>query len=76
MSVDVFASTEELVAIEKACIAKFKAKAEFLRAASPSMTRQTAFAKACEALPRAANNYQLARHLLAARGIAAQPLGI
>ena len=70
---NVFASTEELIAIEKSCLLKFRQKAECIRARNPQMSRQIAFAKAVEALPRCANNYQLARNLLSARGIAGQP---
>lgn len=76
MSVDVFASTAELIEVERRCLVKFREKAEFIRDRNPQMSRQIAFAKAVEALPRCANNYQLARNLLSARGIAGQPLGI
>jgi hypothetical protein len=69
-----YESTEELVAVERECLARFRQKAAELRAVSPTMTAQVAFCRAVTMLPKTADKYQFARALLQERGHAALPL--
>jgi hypothetical protein len=71
---DASSSTEELVAIEKVCLDKFQEKARAIRAANPVLSREIAYAKAVQLLPKTANRYQLTRELLAERRVRCLPL--
>jgi hypothetical protein len=65
---------EQLQQVEAECIAKFRQRAQQIRAQHPELTAQVAFARAVEALPKTAERYQYIRHRLLMSGIAALPL--
>jgi hypothetical protein len=65
---------ETLRETERACIAKFRTKAQQLRAANPQLSMSAAMSQAYESLPRTTNQYLYTRSLLAQMGVAALPL--
>jgi hypothetical protein len=65
---------DELQRTEQECLARFRRKAQEIRAQHPELTAQVAFARAVEALPKSAERYQYVRHRLLLMGIAALPL--
>jgi hypothetical protein len=67
-------SIEELIAREKDCIRRFRAKAAEIKKNDPKMTEQVAFCEAVRQLPKTADRYQMTRLLLAQFGVPCQPL--
>jgi hypothetical protein len=65
---------EELRQAEAECVRKFKARAQLIRAVDPRLSREIAFARAVEELPKTANRYQHVRARLGLAGVAALPL--
>jgi hypothetical protein len=59
---------------EAECLEKFRARARRIRKANPALTREAAFAMACEQMPITMNKYQYAVNLLTYRGYKAAPL--
>jgi len=71
---DADVSIEELREIEASCLAKLRARAEMIHAASPGLSRQICFGRAIEEMPRTVVKYQHVRSRLGLAGVAALPL--
>ena len=67
-------SSEELRAIEVECLRRFRAQAEQIKAANPTMAAKFCFCRAVESMPETSNKYAFVRAILLERGIAALPL--
>jgi hypothetical protein len=68
------AGIEELRQAEADCVRKFRLRAELIRAVDPRLSREIAFARAVEELPKTAVRYQHVRARLGMAGVAALPL--
>jgi hypothetical protein len=67
-------TVEDLVEVERECIARFRSKAAKLAASNPGVSAQVLFARAVEQMPKTLEGYQAARQRLQFMGIAALPL--
>jgi hypothetical protein len=67
-------SVESLQSEEQICLAKFRQKANELRALHGDWSAKFCFTKSIELLPRTANRYLWLSQMLQARGIPMQPL--
>ena len=65
---------ESLRETEKACIAKFRTKAQQLRSVNPQLSEAAAMTQAYESLPRTTNQYLYTRSLLQQMGVPALSL--
>jgi hypothetical protein len=67
-------SVEELVAIERECLARFRQRAAQLKAQNPSLSDSIAFCRAVESLKRTSDKYSWVRQRLMYLGIPGLPL--
>jgi hypothetical protein len=67
-------SIDQLQAVERECIARFRAKAAEIKAQHPELSGQIAYARAIQALPKTADKYQACRQRLQWAGYPALPL--
>ena len=66
-------NAQQLQETEADCLRRFRAKADKLRAADPRLSKEIAFARAVELMPKTANRYQSTRSLLQLRGVPSLP---
>jgi hypothetical protein len=59
---------------ETACLAKLGERARSLMTANPSLSRDAAFARSCQELPRTTNQLLHAVAVLGTRGIKSSPI--
>jgi hypothetical protein len=65
---------EQLRAVEREAIARFKARQAEIQRANPELSAEVAFSRAVQSLPKTADKYEYARMRLTMAGIMALPL--